>query len=158
MTDTQTGLEILADRILDLNPVSVLDVRAGSGALGTLLRSLQPSLSLTALEKDPSAYRLHEVYNHVLCAQPNTVLPPWWPTMDVVVLNGTLTSDFLPAAARQLWGRARDSARLAAYLTAPTSRYSTQWVTTWFFGIDECWIDPESGLGFYGWHRDDRAA
>jgi 2-polyprenyl-3-methyl-5-hydroxy-6-metoxy-1,4-benzoquinol methylase len=58
------------ERVLELNPRTIVDVGAGAGTYSQLLRPLLPDTIFTAIEiypKNISQYNLNSLYDHVLC-------------------------------------------------------------------------------------------
>lgn len=168
----EEGRALMVDRILDLDPGTVLDVGAGSGTYGIALRNLRPDLHLTALEVWApyiSRFKLRTIYNSVINVDVRKLTPLWWPQSDVVIL-GDVLEHMTAQDAQHVWRQAQRAARLAVFASIPIvhypqgheegNPYEEHVVDNWthhavlekFSGITWSWRG--SIVGRYGWYRE----
>lgn len=117
-TSADEGKPWMINKILVKEPKSVLDLGAGSGTYGKMLRPYLPSAYMTAVEIHAayvSEYKLWRVYDSVIIGD---IRSCDLPVADVVILGDVLEhmtlSDALP-----LWNRARELASKALFLSIP---------------------------------------
>jgi trans-aconitate methyltransferase len=117
-TSAVEGKPWLVNKILVKEPTSVLDIGAGSGTYGKLLRPHLPKAFMTAVEIHAayvSDYKLWRLYDSVVIGDARTADLP---QADVVILGDVLEHMSQPDALA-LWDRCRDLATKAVYLSIP---------------------------------------
>jgi len=100
----------------------MLDVGAGAGIYGRPFAEHFPSCLLFAVEiRRPyiRQFRLDKIYDRVIHDDVRTIC---WPEVDVVIL-GDVLEHMAEEEAVDVWAKARDSARLAVYLSIPIIHY-----------------------------------
>lgn len=127
----EEGRDIMMRWIWDKSPRSVLDVGAGSGTYGKLLRDRDsryatgPAAFLIGLEvwrPYIGRFKLHEVYDYLIHRDVRTMTLDEWPRVDVVIL-GDVLEHMTEHDAVRVWNLARAAARKAVYLSIPIIHY-----------------------------------
>lgn len=117
-TSATEGKPWMIQRILRHNPDSILDIGAGAGTYGKILRPLLPDAYMTAVEIHApyvSDYKLWKMYDSVVIGDArNCDLP----IADIVILGDILEHMDLRDAL-ELWNRARNRAVKAVLLSVP---------------------------------------
>jgi hypothetical protein len=126
----EEGRKLMGDWIKMQAPRSVLDIGAGSGTYGKLMRQIVPDAYLIGVEAwEPyvARFRLDQVYDQLIVADivklANEQRGPWGiPRADVVIL-GDVLEHMTEDHARDVWAAARSIARKAVYLSIPIIHY-----------------------------------
>jgi hypothetical protein len=116
----------MGDWIKHQAPRSVLDIGAGSGTYGKLMRQIAPDAYLIGIEAwrpYVPRFKLHEVYDLVLCEDVIKLVDlERLPRADVVIL-GDVLEHMSEEDARDVWSAAMTAARKAVYLSIPIIHY-----------------------------------
>jgi hypothetical protein len=124
----EEGRKLMGDWIKMQAPRSVLDIGAGSGTYGKLMRQIAPDAYLVGVEAwEPyiDRFKLTTLYDQVVCEDVLRFIdrpPHGLPRVDVVILGDVLehvTQDH----ARDVWSAALVAARKAVYLSIPIIHY-----------------------------------
>jgi predicted TPR repeat methyltransferase len=144
------GKPWLINKIMAKEPLSVLDLGAGSGVYGRMLRPLLPKAFLTAVEihaTNVSDNKLWRFYDSVIIGD---IRSCDLPEADVVLL-GDVLGGMSPADALHVWDRARDKAVKAAFLVMTIAQEQESrplWVPREVLalpGITDSWIGTNVG-------------
>jgi trans-aconitate methyltransferase len=117
-TSAMEGKPWLIQRILALQPESILDIGAGSGTYGKLFRPHFPNAFMTAVEIHSayvSDYKLWQTYDSVVIGDARTCDLP---IADVVIL-GDVLEHMSQRDALELWDRCRNRAVKGVFLSVP---------------------------------------
>jgi hypothetical protein len=121
----EEGQALMMSWIHQQNPQSMLDIGAGSGTYGRLMRNAHPSayrIGIEAWAPYVSRFRLVDVYDHVITADVRMLEDQQWPMTDIVIL-GDVLEHMSEKDAVLIWERARCAARKAVYLSIPIIHY-----------------------------------
>jgi hypothetical protein len=124
----EEGRKLMCDWIKMQNPRSVLDIGAGSGTYGKLMRQIVPDAYLIGVEAwlpYVTRFKLPEIYDQVIVEDVHarvTVVPWGLPRADVVIL-GDVLEHMSEMNARDVWSAALVAARKAVYLSIPIVHY-----------------------------------
>lgn len=121
-TSADEGKPWMINKILAKEPNSVLDLGAGSGTYGRLLRPLLPNAFLTSVEIHAayvSEYKLWRFYDSVIIGD---IRSCDLPRADVVIL-GDVLEHMKQSDALQLWEHARERAMKSVLLSIPIVEY-----------------------------------
>jgi hypothetical protein len=118
----EEGRKLMGDWIKMQHPRSVLDIGAGSGTYGKLMRQIVPDAYLIGVEAwwpYTVRFKLNEIYDHVIYSDVRNIV---WPRADVVIL-GDVLEHMSEEDARDVWSAAMTAARKAVYLSIPIIHY-----------------------------------
>lgn len=116
------GKDWTRERVVALNPGSVLDIGPGAGTYAKLLRPHLPGTEMWGIEVfEPyvERYGLNDLYDRVLVTDARTAP---FPTVDVVILGDVLEHMQLTEAV-EVWHRALRAARMAVFASLPIIDY-----------------------------------
>ncbi len=161
-TSADEGKPWMVNKILAKEPKSILDLGAGAGTYGRLLRPSLPDTHMTAVEIHAayvSEHKLWRCYDSVIIGDIRSCDIPM---ADVVILGDVLEHMTLSDAFR-MWDRALDHAKKAVFLSVPIVEWPQgemfgneheRHVTTWSHslalglpGVTDWWIG--SSIGCY---------
>ncbi len=122
----EEGRSLMMSWIGAQNPRSMLDVGAGSGTYGRLMRDQHPAclrIGVEVWQPYVEQYGLHQVYDLLVRGDVRELTEDWrLPDVDVVVL-GDVLEHMTEADAKDVWNAMRDRARKAVYLSIPIITY-----------------------------------
>lgn len=117
------GKDWLTARLIELAPLTVLDVGVGAGTYATLMRPHLPSAWWVGIEiHEPYVERfgLHDLYDQLIIADVRRLSE--LPAVDVVICGDVLEHMILEDACR-VWRRCRAAARKAVFVAIPIVLY-----------------------------------
>lgn len=118
----EQGKDWLSERIVGRAPTSILDIGVGAGAYAHLLRPKLPDtrfIGIEVYEPYVPMFSLESLYDELIIADARFGK---WPTVDVVIM-GDVLEHMTYDDAIELWGKARDTARSAVYVSLPIIEY-----------------------------------
>jgi hypothetical protein len=121
----EEGQALMMSWIHQQNPQSMLDIGAGSGTYGRLMRTAHPSAYRIGVEVwAPYVHRfaLTEVYDWMIVDDVRELWGKLPPRVDIVILGDVLEHMPVEDAVR-VWGLAKILARKAVYLSIPIVPY-----------------------------------
>jgi hypothetical protein len=122
----EEGRKLMGDWIKMQNPRSVLDIGAGSGTYGKLMRQIVPDAYLIGIEAwEPyiTRFKLDEIYDFGIHGDVRKIVShAMIPRADVVIL-GDVLEHMSEEDARDVWAAAMTAARKAVYLSIPIVHY-----------------------------------
>lgn len=156
----EEGREIMLSWIWSRKPRSVLDIGAGCGTYGKLLREKMPTPYLIGVEiwrPYIAQFHLNDIYDQVINKDIRDMSLFEWPRADVVILGDVLEHMSIEDAKR-VWMLALGTARKAVYLSIPIvhspqgavhgNPHETHVVPDW---NSESVLESFPGIGWY-WH------